>query len=676
MKLILHVSRLLAVLLPLLLSGALAQAEGLTLEHIARLQAVTGGVISPDGQRIAYSVAVPRKLFDEPDGEAWSELHIVDARGAHRGYVTGQVNVSALGWTPDSRHVTFLAKRGEDEHAALYRIAVDGGEAVRWFGFDTAIRGYGLAPDGRTLAFIAQDAEDEDTKSLKDKGFNQRIYEEDWRAFRVRLVDLDADDREVRTLELDGSAQQLAWSPDGSRLAVKLAPRELIDDVLMKVRISFVDPAAGAITATVDTPGKLGDMAWAPDSGHLALIMAEDANDPREGRLAVVAKDGDNPVNLLPDLEGHVWQVAWRDARRVLYISHEGVRSRLGEIRRDGSADRTVLDAGDAVWDGISVSADGRTIALLASSPAHPREVFRLAGNARSAERLTDHNPWLADVRLAAQEVVRYTARDGLEIEGVLIRPLDEQPGTRYPLILQVHGGPEAHYSNHWLSFYSQPGQAAAARGYAVFYPNYRASTGRGVAFTKLNHGRPAAEEFDDLVDGVDHLIEIGLVDGDRVGITGGSYGGYASAWGATYYSERFAASVMFVGISDKISMLGTSDIPVELYQVHYLSWPWEDWSMYRDASPIYYADRSRTPTLILHGDADPRVHVSQSMILYRYLKLAGQAPVRLVLYPGEGHGNARAASRWDYSLRLMRWMDHYLQGEGGEPPDHPVDYR
>jgi len=333
MKLILHVSRLLAVLLPLLLSGALAQAEGLTLEHIARLQAVTGGVISPDGQRIAYSVAVPRKLFDEPDGEAWSELHIVDARGAHRGYVTGQVNVSALGWTPDSRHVTFLAKRGEDEHAALYRIAVDGGEAVRWFGFDTAIRGYGLAPDGRTLAFIAQDAEDEDTKSLKDKGFNQRIYEEDWRAFRVRLVDLDADDREVRTLELDGSAQQLAWSPDGSRLAVKLAPRELIDDVLMKVRISFVDPAAGAITATVDTPGKLGDMAWAPDSGHLALIMAEDANDPREGRLAVVAKDGDNPVNLLPDLEGHVWQVAWRDARRVLYISHEGVRSRLGEIR-------------------------------------------------------------------------------------------------------------------------------------------------------------------------------------------------------------------------------------------------------------------------------------------------------------------------------------------------------
>jgi dipeptidyl aminopeptidase/acylaminoacyl peptidase len=132
----------------------------------------------------------------------------------------------------------------------------------------------------------------------------------------------------------------------------------------------------------------------------------------------------------------------------------------------------------------------------------------------------------------------------------------------------------------------------------------------------------------------------------------------------------------MFVGISDKISMLGTSDIPVELYQVHYLTWPWEDWDLYRNASPIFHAHNSRTPTLILHGDADPRVDRSQSMIMYRYLKLAGKAPVRLVLYPGEGHGNQRAASRWDYSLRMMRWMDHYLAGPGGEPPDHPVDAR
>jgi len=239
-----------------------------------------------------------------------------------------------------------------------------------------------------------------------------------------------------------------------------------------------------------------------------------------------------------------------------------------------------------------------------------------------------------------------------------------------------VHGGPEAHYSNGWLTAYSQPAQYAAGRGFATFFPNYRASTGRGVAFSKLNHGRPAKEEFDDLIDGVDHLVNIGLVDNNKVGITGGSYGGYASAWGATYYSERFAAAVMNVGLSDKIGMFGTTDIAQELYLVHYQTWPWENWQLYSEASPIYYASKSRTPTLILHGEADPRVDPSQSRTMYRFLKLAGKAPVRLVLYPGEGHGNQRAASRWDYSLRLMRWMEHYLIGPGGEPPDFEIDYQ
>jgi dipeptidyl aminopeptidase/acylaminoacyl peptidase len=242
-------------------------------------------------------------------------------------------------------------------------------------------------------------------------------------------------------------------------------------------------------------------------------------------------------------------------------------------------------------------------------------------------------------------------------------------------LILVVHGGPEAHYGNGWLTAYSLPGQLAAARGFAVFYPNYRGSTGRGVAFSKSSQGDPAGKEFDDLVDGVDHLVEMGLVDRDRVGITGGSYGGYASAWGATYYSERFAAAVMLVGISDKISKVGTSDIPNELFLVHDRHWPWDAWQLMLERSPIYHAKKGRTPILIAGGEDDTRVDPGQSMELFRILKTLGNTPVRLVRYPGEGHGNRRAASRLDYNLRLMRWMEHYLQGEGGEPPPPEVDY-
>jgi dipeptidyl aminopeptidase/acylaminoacyl peptidase len=131
----------------------------------------------------------------------------------------------------------------------------------------------------------------------------------------------------------------------------------------------------------------------------------------------------------------------------------------------------------------------------------------------------------------------------------------------------------------------------------------------------------------------------------------------------------------MFVGISNNTSKLGTSDIPVELYQVHSRQWPWTDWDYFLERSPIRYVEKARTPLLIAGGEDDPRVHPSQSLQLYRYLKLLGNVPVRLVLYPGEKHGNQRAASRLDYNLRLMRWMEHYLQGEGGEPPPAEIDY-
>src|SRR5262249_30022055 len=223
----------------------------------------------------------------------------------------------------------------------------------------------------------------------------------------------------------------------------------------------------------------------------------------------------------------------------------------------------------------FSASRDGKRAALVAETPHHPPEVFLSGEGVEGNPRLTDSNPWLGDLRFAKQEVVKHRARDGLELEGILVRPLDEKKGKRYPLVLTVHGGPEAHVSDGWVTSYHMLGQVAAARGMAVFYPNYRGSTGRGVAFSKKGQRDAAGKEFDDLVDAVDHLVKEGLVDRGRVGITGGSYGGYATAWGSTYYSERFAAGVMFVGISNQASLVGTTDIPYEMYLVHNRKWLW-----------------------------------------------------------------------------------------------------
>ncbi|MEF3081731.1 S9 family peptidase [Luteimonas sp. SMYT11W] len=654
------------------LAGAATKTGGMTLEQVAQTRAVTQAQISPDGQDVAYILSVPRTLGVDPDGPARTELHVVDRTGNSRGFITGKVDVASPRWLPDGQRVAYLSKREGDETRGLYTIPLRGGESTRVAKLAGDISSYDLSPDGRRAALLSAQRESDARKALRDKGFSQKVYEEDWRPVELWIAELGSE-AEPRRIAIEGSVQAVRWSPAGDRLAVVVTPRQLTDDTMVEARVRIYS-VEGRELGRVDNPGKLGDMAWSPDGAHLAIISAEDKNDPSEGRLTVVGRDGGAQRDLLPGLEGHVRGVAWRDATTLVFLSHEGVQSRIGEIQVDGGNARTVLAAGGPVHMGLSVSPRG-DIALVGSDPTHPSEVFYLAAGAGEARRLTDSNPWLKDVRLARQEVVRYTARDGLELEGLLVHPLERRGNARVPLILVVHGGPESHFSNAWLNAYSQPAQVAAAQGFASFFPNYRSSTGRGVAFSKLGHGRPGMEEFDDVVDGVDHLVETGLVDRDKVGITGGSYGGYASAWGATYYSERFAASVMFVGISDQASLVTTGDIPYEQYNVHMQTWPWESPEMYRQTSPITHAQKSRTPTLILHGEADPRVPVMQSYMMYRYLQLAGQAPVRLVLYPGEGHGNSRGASRYDYSLRLMQWMTHYLTGPGGEPPAYEIDY-
>jgi dipeptidyl aminopeptidase/acylaminoacyl peptidase len=370
-----------------------------------------------------------------------------------------------------------------------------------------------------------------------------------------------------------------------------------------------------------------------------------------------------------------VRSVAWRDAGTVVAMADEGMATTVSAVDAATGARQVLVPAGGPAMWALSLSADGTRAAYVASTATRPWEVFggALAGPLRA---LTDGNGWLDQRLLARQEVVRYKARDGLELEGVLIYPVSERAERRYPLVLVVHGGPEGNYKDGWMTNYGMPGQVAAGRGYAVFHPNYRGSTGRGVAFSKTSQGDPGGKEFDDLVDGVDHLVAAGLVDTARVGVTGGSYGGYATAWLATRYSERFAAGVMMVGISDKISKTGTTDIPEEELLVHARKRPWQDWQHFLERSPIYHADKGRTPLLVVHGARDPRVNPGQSLEMHRFLKLHGQAPVRLVLYPGEGHGNAKAAARLDYSLRQLRWLEHYLtHGRDAAKPPRRLRY-
>ncbi len=659
----------------LLVSAATAQQTTFTPQHVAKIRTVTAAEISPDGKSVAYVLSVPRVPLKEDDGPAWAELHVVSADGVSRPYVTGQMTVSAVSWRPGGEEISFLAKRGKDEHATIHAIPVAGGESRRVVSHKADITAYSWSPDGKRIAFLAAEPIAKEKKELKDKGFSQQIYEEDWQPVRVWIAAADEKEAKSQQLELPGSAFDVRWSPAGDRLVVVLAPTPLVDDGIMNKKLHVVDAESGKVVARVETPGKLGQVAWSMDGKRLAMIAAADRNDPHEGRLLVVAADGGSTMDVSRNLDAHAISVAWRNADTVAFLIDVRFTSHQAYSQRTGSNWPTHVIAGETVMSGLSISRDGRSSAWLGQTDRNPAEVYIQGPDDKAPRRLTDSNPWLAQMRFAKQEVIQYKARDGLELDGILVRPLDEESGKRYPLILTVHGGPEAHVSNGWVTTYSNPGQVAAARGFAVFYPNYRGSTGRGVAFSKLGQGDAAGKEFDDLVDAVDHLVAAGLVDKSKVGITGGSYGGYASAWGATYYSERFAASVMFVGLSDLVSKSGTTDIPQEMFHVHHLKHPWDAWDYFRERSPIYHVQKSRTPLLILHGKDDPRVHPSQSLELYRQLKVLGKTPVRLVFYPGEGHGNRRACSRLDYNIRLIQWMDHYLRGAGGNPPAYEIDY-
>jgi dipeptidyl aminopeptidase/acylaminoacyl peptidase len=663
----------LVLLLPVSMTFA---GDGMSPRQVAELQQMTAAEISPDGSLVAALRRVPGSLFDDKNGGSWSELYVIDrATGERRPYITGKQQISSIDWLPDGSAISFLASRGDDKHRCLYLIPVGGGEAQRVVALDTAIHSYSWSPDARQVAVIASEPEPEEREQEKKQGFNQIIFEEDWQPLRIWIAKREPCEAEPQALPLDGSAFQVRWSPAGDQLAVALAPRPLVDDRYMFQQVYIVD-LEGKVQAKIENLGKLDRVSWSPDGAHLAMIAGVDLNDPSAGSLLMAGKAGGAPVNITPDYQGSVNAIAWQDSQTIVVLADEGVITKVFRIQLDGSGIVQLSDpAAGVVLTSLSLAADSRTAAALGSSPEHPTEVFAGALDG-SFSRLTDCNPWLAEVALARQEVITHTARDGLELEGLLIYPLDYEEGKRYPLVMMVHGGPESHRRHGWLTRYSSPAQVLAARGFAVFVPNYRGSTGRGVSFSKLGQLDPAGKEFDDLVDAVDHLIEIGLVDPDKVGVTGGSYGGYATAWCATRYSERFAAGVMFVGISNKISKTGTTDIPEEEFLVHALQRPFDNFQFYLERSPISYVTKARTPLLIAHGTEDPRVNPGQSKEMYRGLKAAGKVPVRLVLYPGEGHGNRQIAAQYDYSLRLIRWMEHYLQGPGGEPPAYALDYQ
>ncbi len=641
--------------------------QGLTPKDVANMQQVNEIAIAPSGEKAIYTLQ--KQANPEKENKPASyHLYLADlASGNSIPYVT-TMSVSDIAFRPNHNSITFLGKRSSDETTGVYEISMNGGEAQKIYSFKTAIGEYEWASDGDHIAFMAQDTITFERSSLP---YHPEVYEENLKQRRGYVANVNMPGHGPHQVQVEGSVYQMRWSPNGKKLAIAVSPTPLVDDYYMKQQVKVVDHEGKKVLAEVDHEGKLGQIGWSPSGNKLAMLAGADIHDTIAGRLFIVSADGGEPTQLKPQYKGMFEQFKWTGNNKLHYLSSEGVWSTYGSINADGSNMNTIVGKGDTNLSSFDRASNGGTI-FAASSASHPQELYQLSGN--SVKRVTNTNSWLKNKTLGKQEVVSWTADDGTELQGILVYPVDYEKGKQYPMITTVHGGPEAHYNHGWVTNYSDAGQVGAAQGYFVFYPNYRGSTGRGETFAKSSQGDLAGAEFDDIVAGVDELVEEGLVDDNKVGVTGGSYGGYATGWMATKYTDRFAAGVMFVGISDNISKWGTSDIPEELYLVHTRQRIWDDYQKYLERSPIYYAGQADTPLLIMAGKEDTRVDPGQSYELYRHIKTRTDTPVRLVLYPGEGHGNRNATARYDYNLRMMRWFNQYLKGQQQERPDVEIE--
>jgi len=667
-----------ASLLALLLSASISliSQSPFSAEDLLALKYAGSVSVSPDGTEIIYSESTPRNA-NEQAGSAhriYYRMNLED--GSRSELFPRDIKGSSPSYSPDGSRIAFLHKAEGSDFTQVWSMDLEGGDLKLKTMADNHVSSYRWQPGSRVIAYRSKEAATAKEQELNRRGYGFITYEENLKNVHLYLAQYGEEGGVVgqKQLTSDMMCWDFEFNAQGTHIATSLSPKNLIDHRYAFRKVYLIDLESGQKRQVSQNEGKLGNYVFSPDGSKLAYAAALNINDHAVSQAFVCDLESGEVQNFTPEkYRGHVSWVHWSDDAHLLYLASEGVYPRLYRVKLKKQKRELLLDAAEngLIFGSPSFNAAQSTFVFSASTPYDRGNLYTWDGKAATLEQLTDLNPVLKERSFGKQEVIRYTARDGMEIEGLLIHPQNYRKDESYPLVVYVHGGPESHHSNGWLTRYSTPGQVMAGRGYLVLYVNYRASTGYGVDFGMEGFGDPAGKEFDDIADAIDWAVAEKGADRKRVGLAGGSYGGYASAWFATYYTDYVRAVCMFVGISNLISKRGTTDIPYEELYVHSGRPLEEMWQENLERSPVYWAHQSKTATLIYGGAADTRVHPSQSMELYRRMKMNNHPAVRLVQYPGEGHGNRKQAGRIDVLHRQMAWLDWYVKE--AQPLDGPM---
>lgn len=637
----------------------------ITAEDIVNMRYSAQPAMDANGTQIAYVKIIPRRA-DEKRGGSYREIWVMDSDGSNkRKFTSSPINSWSPQWTPNG-NLAFLSRRKE-HHSAIqvYVISNDGGEATILTNHKTGIGSYQWSPNGKWIAFLSKDEKSNEKKKLEKDGFDMIVMDQDHIYTRLWVYNVKTGAYQ-KVFKQNLNVASFTWTPDSKSIVFQGTDKTGSDRDLLERSIYRVKAPNGIPRKVLETTGKLGDMAISPNSNNLAFLGATSYNDPIAQSIYLIPLKGGMAKMLTPDFKESFITLDWIDDKTVLGKSYRGTKTVLSTIdikdqSLEGIANQTDLLIPDEIITSVSYHRETGKLVIVSNSQSNPNEIFMGEVGSNTIKRLTYSNPELDDITLAKQETISWKSNDGLMIEGVLTYPLKYRKGKRYPLVLQIHGGPEGTSLDGWNTRATYPVQLLAANGFVVLEPNYRGSGGRGVAYSKADHDDLGGMEFEDVLAGIDQLIDDGLVNKNKVGTGGWSYGGYFSAWAATKHSDRFKASMVGAGLTNMISFMGTTDIPYEMSIVHWNQWWFDNMELHWERSPLSHINNAKTPTLVIHGLRDERVHPEQGMQLWQALRIKG-VETELVLYPREPHGLLERSHKLDYMDRLVGWYNKHVK--------------
>ncbi|MCI0601774.1 S9 family peptidase [bacterium] len=661
-------------------SDTISEAKrSVTPEDLVAIREVSDAQVSPDGLRIAFVV---REAVDSarPDPLPKADIWIVptDGNAPARRLTSHLANDTTPRWSPEGRRLAFLSDRPcpqgalSGAGAQLWLLRLDGGEAEPV----TALRGEVLrfrwSPDGSMIAFTLREApSEEEVKKSKD-GDDARYADHNYRYSRlyvVRLVDGHAEPVSPQRLEIS----DFDWSPGGEEIAIVTAKTPRMEDVhYQPSRLVVIRRQGGQVARTLSEAIAYSEqiVRWSPDGHTIAFSTPSPAN--ISIRVALVPAAGGRPRYLLDDYPGSLWTGDWgaewdSDSEHLLFQSFEAARTRLLRVKVSTEAVQVLGEAQTFLWPGrrFSASADSRVLAYVSGTGQSPDDVWVLRIG-EPGRRLTSLHPQAASWRLGESEEISWkSSQDGRIIHGVLITPPGFRKGNPQPTVVQVHGGPEWAWWAGWHGSAWEWGQLLASHGFVVLLPNPRGSSGQGWRFAEANRDDWGGGDFTDIMDGLDHLIDQKIADPHRLGIGGGSYGGYMTAWAVTQ-TNRFKAAVMSAGLSNLASSNGSGTFTPSFFSPYFLGTHIDRPDAYWNRSPLAHVKNCRTPTLVLHGEADDLAPVGQGWEFYHALRLVG-TETEMVVYPREPHGISERAHQVDVLQRVLDWFERHL-GPGPEP--------